>query len=223
LTAAPPHETERHALVRSIYVITHPEATHHVEKVVGGWHDSRLTPAGSRAAVSIAEALRAGIPDGAEVEVITSDLRRARRTADETAKAFGVQPIEDRRLRERSYGDAEGRPHEWLDQRFVPPPAIGDRMGHDVGVQGAETTRAFARRVYAAMNEVLRRPCEHQIIVTHGGALTFVVACWIGMPVESLGHVNFRASSGSITTLREDDYFHNRQVVSLGDNRHLKS
>jgi len=90
-------------------------------------------------------------------------------------------------------------------------------------VQGAETTRVFARRVYAAMDEILRHQYEHQIIVTHGGALTFVVACWIGMPIESLGYVNFRASAGSITTLREDDYFHNRQVVSLGDIRHLNS
>lgn len=47
-------------------------------------------------------------------------------------------------------------------------------MGHEVGVPGAETTRAFARRVYAAMEEILRRPCEHQIIVTLGGTLTFV-------------------------------------------------
>ncbi len=29
------------------------------------------------------------------------------------------------------------------------------------------------------------------------------------------------AASGSITVLHEDDYFHNRQVVSLGDTRHL--
>lgn len=194
--------------MRSVYVITHPEATHHVERVVGGWHDSQLTPTGIRAAVSIAEALRAGIPDDAEVEVITSDLRRARRTADETAKSFCVQPIEDRRLRERSYGEAEGRPQEWLDQRFVPPPAIVDRMGHDVGVQGAETTRAFARRVYAAMNEILCRPYQHQIIVTHGGALTFVVACWIGMPIESLGHVNF---SG---VLRQHHHIARRRLLS---------
>lgn len=108
-----------------------------------------------------------------------------------------------------------------MDQRFVPPPAIGDRLGHDVGVPGAETTGAVARRVYAAMDEILRRPCEHQVVVTHGGALTFVVAYWIGMPIESLSHVHFRVSSGSITTLREDDYFHSRQVVSLGDTRHL--
>jgi 2,3-bisphosphoglycerate-dependent phosphoglycerate mutase len=79
------------------------------------------------------------------------------------------------------------------------------------------------RRGYAAMGEVLRRPCEHQIIVTHGFALTFVVAAWIKMPFESLGSVSFRAPSGSITVLREDDFFHNRQVVSLGDTSHLGS
>ncbi|MGW0548722.1 histidine phosphatase family protein [Streptomyces altiplanensis] len=209
--------------MRSVYVITHPEATHHVEGVVGGWHDSRLTSAGRRAAVSVARALRARIPDGTEVELFSSDLRRARRTAEEVAELFGVKPVLDRRLREKSYGEAEGRPQEWLDRRFVPPPAVGERLEHDEGVAGAETKAVWAQRVYAAMEEILRRSCGHQIIVTHGGSLTFVVAAWIGMPVESVGHASFRAPSGSITTLREDDFFHNRQVVSLGDTRHLDS
>lgn len=209
--------------MRSIYVIAHPEATHHVEKVVGGWHDSQLTLEGRRAAVSIAKALRAEIPEDAEVELISSDLQRAQQTADAVTELFGVQPSLDRRLREKSYGVAEGKPQEWLDQRFVPPPAAGDRMGHHEGIQGAETRGACAQRVYAAMDVFLRRPCERQIIVTHGFALTFVVASWIRMPFESLGSVSFRAPSGSITVLREDDFFHNRQVVSLGDTRHLDS
>ena len=203
--------------MRCLYVLTHPEATHHVEKVVGGWYDARLTPAGIRTAAALAGVLRDRIPADADVEVISSDLQRTLRTAQEAAKPFGVPPITDRRLRERSYGAAEGRPKEWLDQRFVPPPAVGDRMGHDVGVSGAETTWAFASRVYAATDEILQRPCRHQIIVTHGGTLTFVVARWIGMPIESVGRVNFPVPSGSITTLREDDYFHNRQVVGLGE------
>ena len=80
---------------------------------------------------------------------------------------------------------------------------------------------AFAQRVYAVMDAILESSCEHQVIVTHGFAVTFVLASWIRMPIESLGYVNFRAASGSITLLREDDYFHNRQVVSLGDTRHL--
>ncbi len=31
--------------MRRIYVITHPEATHHVENRVGGWYDSDLSGA----------------------------------------------------------------------------------------------------------------------------------------------------------------------------------
>jgi probable phosphoglycerate mutase len=90
-------------------------------------------------------------------------------------------------------------------------------------VEGAETKAAWAQRIYAAMDEILERPCEHQIIVTHGGSLTFVVASWIKMPIESVGYASFRAPSGNITTLCKDDFFHNRQVVSLGDTRHLDS
>ncbi|MFE6497212.1 histidine phosphatase family protein [Streptomyces sp. NPDC057748] len=189
--------------MRTLYIVTHPEATHHVEGVVGGWHDSQLTPAGVRAAVSIAQALRAQIPDGAVVELFSSDLQRTLRTAEEVAELFGVKPVLDRRLREKSYGEAEGRPQEWLDRRFIPPPAVGERMDHDEGVQGAETKASWAQRIYEAMDEILRKPCEHQIIVTHGGSLTCIVASWIKMPIESAGYASFRAPSGSITTLRE--------------------
>ena len=31
--------------VKCLFVVTHPEATHHVEGLVGGWHDSTLDPA----------------------------------------------------------------------------------------------------------------------------------------------------------------------------------
>ena len=75
--------------------------------------------------------------------------------------------------------------------------------------------------MYAAVDDILERPCGHQIVVTHGGSLTYVVASWIGMPVEAVGYASFRAPAGSITTLHEDDFFHNRQVVRLGDTSHL--
>ena len=98
--------------MRTLYVVTHPEATHHVDGVVGGWHDSRLTPAGVRAAASIARALRARIPDGVEVELFSSDLQRTRQTAETVGALFDVKPTLDRRLREKSYGEAGGRPQE---------------------------------------------------------------------------------------------------------------
>ncbi|ONF65183.1 histidine phosphatase family protein [Amycolatopsis keratiniphila] len=199
--------------MRTVYVVTHPEATHHVDRLVGGWYDSELTPAGERAAAAVAESLRAKVPD--EVELYASDLRRTARTAELIGERLGVTPVLDRRLREKSYGEAGGKPQAWLDSRFVPPPAVGERLGHDEGIPGAETKGAMAARVYSAMESILGSPCEHQIVVTHGGALTFVIAAWIRMPLEAAGYVDFRGSPGSVTVLREDDYFHNRQVVTL--------
>ncbi|MFB7757649.1 histidine phosphatase family protein [Streptomyces sp. NPDC056121] len=99
-----------------------------VSGVVGSWHHSQLTPAGVLAAVSIAQALRARIPDGAAVDLLSSDLQRTSRTAGEVAEVFGVKPILDSRPREKSYGEAGGQPQEHLDRHFVPPPTVGERM-----------------------------------------------------------------------------------------------
>lgn len=59
------------------------------------------------------------------------------------------------------------------------------------------------------------------VLVTHGFALTFVVAAWARLPVDALGYLNLRSTPGGITVLREDDLFHNRQVVRRDDVAHL--
>jgi probable phosphoglycerate mutase len=207
--------------MRNVYVVVHPEATHHVERVVGGWHDSALTPDGLRAAAAIAASLRLRIPADAKAELFSSDLQRTRQTASVIGDLLGTEPVLDTRLREKSYGEAGGKPQEWLDARLIPPPATGDRMQHQEGIEGAETRGELARRIYAATEAILATGGEHQVIVTHGFAQVFVLSCWIGMPVESAGYVSFLAPSGSITQLREDDRFRSRQLVSLGDTRHL--
>lgn len=207
--------------MRTVYVIAHPEATHHLEDVVGGWHDSSLTEAGRTHAARIAAAIRQLVPEDASVELHSSDLKRCVEVADELAQVLDVPVITDPGLREKSYGAAEGRPQEWLDERFVPPPAVGNRMDHFEGVEGSETKREFAGRIYAAMDKALAGSAEHVVIVSHGFALTFLVMAWTGMPIDALGYVNLRSSAGGITVLREDDFFHNRQVVRLDSVAHL--
>ncbi len=207
--------------MRRLYVVTHPEAEHHVSGLVGGWFDSSLTTRGLREAEAIATRLRELVPAGAPVEVHSSDLTRTVQTARAIGARLGLTPVLHPGLREKSYGVAEGRPQAWLDARFVPPPVTGDRMGHSEGVEGAETRRQFGTRVYAALDDVLARPCPHQVVVTHGFALTFVIAAWIGLPLEAAGHVHFRSTAGGITVLEQDDVFANRSVVRLDDTAHL--
>lgn len=207
--------------MRHVYVVTHPEATHHTAGLVGGWHDSELTDLGRRQADAIAARLRELVPDGARAELFSSDLRRTAGTAEAVGGALGLEPVLLPDLREKSYGEAGGRPQSWLDERFVPPPATGERMDHDEGIPGAETKLELATRICRAVEEITARDCEHQVVVTHGGALTFVVAAWIRMPIAAAGYAAFRSTSGGITHLREDDYFHNRAVVTLNAVDHL--
>jgi 2,3-bisphosphoglycerate-dependent phosphoglycerate mutase len=62
-------------------------------------------------------------------------------------------------LREISYGDAEGKPQSWLDERFIHPPRSGNRLDHEYGIPGAETRRVFAARISRAMDRILASPC----------------------------------------------------------------
>ncbi|MFD5191807.1 histidine phosphatase family protein [Streptomyces sp. NPDC058357] len=94
------------------------------------------------------------------MELFSSDLQRTLRTAEEVAERFGVKPVLDRRLRAKSYGEAGGRPQEWLDRRYVPPSAVGERMDRDESVAGAETKAVCAQRIHAAMDEILQSPAH---------------------------------------------------------------
>jgi 2,3-bisphosphoglycerate-dependent phosphoglycerate mutase len=207
--------------MRRLYVVTHPEAAHHLSGEVGGWSDTELTERGLRQADAVAARIRELVPGDAVVELHSSDLTRTVQTAEAIGARLAVRPVLLPGLREKSYGVAEGRPQAWLDARFVPPPPTGSRMDHSEGIEGAETRREFAVRVYAAVDGILDGPGTHHVVVTHGFALTFVVCAWIGMPLEAAGHVNFRATSGGITVLEEDDFFANRSVVRLDETAHL--
>ena len=97
-------------------------------------------------------------------------------------------------------------------RRSRPSTATGSTA--DEGIEGAETRRDLGTRVYAALARVLAGEAEHHVVVTHGFALTYVVAGWIGMPLEATGprvvpgaqREPHRASSRSAP-------FHNRTVT----------
>lgn len=203
--------------MQRVYVVTHPESTHHVEGLVGGWYDSILTARGIAQAEKIGAFLRDAIPADTTPLLISSDLQRTAQTAASIGEALGVEPVLDADLREKSYGVAGGRPQAWLDERFIFPPARGERLDHDEGIEGGETKRQAIERAYAAVARWEAHDADTRIIVTHGGTANWVIAAWMGIPVEACAHAAFRLPSGSVTILEEDDVFHNRALVSLGN------
>ncbi|WDZ75169.1 histidine phosphatase family protein [Ensifer adhaerens] len=206
--------------MKDLFVVTHTESVHHLEGKVGGWYDTDLTARGRQDAEATAERLM-DLIGGGDVEIHSSDLRRASGTADAIARRFQRPVMETADLREISYGVAGGRPQAWLDAHYSPAPD-DNRLDHDCGIEGAETRRDVALRVFPCVDAIVERPCGTQIIVTHGFTLTLVIAAWMKIPIDATGFLSFPAKSGSITHLRRDDFFRNRAVVSLADVSHLR-
>lgn len=209
--------------MHELYLVTHPHAEHTAHHLVGGRYNSNLTAEGLRDAGLVAEELErrrrgAALP----VRITTSDLARCTETAQIIAKSLGAAVAEDPRLREISFGDAEGRPRDWLAEREVPAPD-DDRLDHRGPIPGAETRREVATRVGACVAELMADRDHDHVVVTHGFAQTFAITTWLQIPVETAGFVSFAPTPGSITHLLHDDYWRNRTVVSLADTSQLES
>jgi probable phosphoglycerate mutase len=202
--------------MQNIFVVTHAQSEHHVERRVGGWYDTDLTKFGVAQAEATASRLRQLISDP-NPALISSDLKRASETASIIGDELGVPVSLDAGLRENSYGEAEGRAQTWLDQRIVAAPDH-NRLDHIV-VKGAESKRTFVDRIYNSMANLPET--TNTIIVTHGYALTFVISYWIGLPLEHAEYVNFSASPAGITHLAQGGFFQNKVVHFISDTSHL--
>ncbi|MEV3963525.1 histidine phosphatase family protein [Nocardia sp. NPDC050193] len=206
--------------MQDVFVVSHPHAEHTQRKLVGGWHDSHLTTRGQRDAQLIAEALKRRHDTARPIRITTSDLARCAETARVLATTLQSGVTADPRLREISFGEAEGRPNDWLAQRQVPAPDH-DRLDHRGTIRGAETRREVATRVGACIRELMADTAHDHVVVTHGYALTFVITTWMQIPIDSVGFVSFATTPGAITHLRLDDYWRNRTLLSLADISHL--
>lgn len=208
-------------MARNLFLVTHAQSEHHVQKVVGGWHDTPLTDLGRRQAAALAERLVILVGD-APVEVWSSDLKRAAQTAVAIAGRLGVEVRIDADLREKSLGVAEGRPGAWLEGRVSSTREDSERLDHQDGIEGAESRRAVLARTGRVMRSILENPCETQIAVTHGFAVTFLIAAWFALPPEACGWIGFRPGPGGITHLQQDDHFFDRALLVFNDRTHLE-
>jgi 2,3-bisphosphoglycerate-dependent phosphoglycerate mutase len=141
----------------SILLARHGETDWNRELRVQGQADPPLNALGREQARDLAERL-------AEVEldaVYSSDLRRARETAEIIAGARGLGVLLDPDLREVDTGNWTGLTREEISDRF---PADERHDG--------ETREQLRARVVAGVQRIVRRhPGGRLLIVSHGGAL----------------------------------------------------
>lgn len=96
--------------------------------------------------------------------VYSSDLARARATAEAICRRTGHTLVTDRRLRERDMGPAEGLTAVEREVLW-PGVALSD-------IPGVESDAALGRRAEAILTEIARRhPGQRVIVVSHGALL----------------------------------------------------
>ena len=205
--------------MRNVYVVTHAQSLHHIERRVGGWYDTSLTDLGREQAEKTGRFLKSAI-DSTDVQLFSSDLKRAAETAEIIGKHLQKPVTLDSRLREMSYGEAEGKPQSWFRDRIKPQSTDGNRLDHRV-YKGAESRFEVADRVSAALTDILERSALATVIVSHGFASTFLFMAWMKIPADHMVYCNLPTRPGSITKLHEDDLFGNRSVSYLCSTAHL--
>ena len=167
-----------------ILLVRHAESAWNAAGRWQGWADPSLSVEGRRQAARAAQRL-ATSPD----IVVSSDLTRARQTAETLAGAADVRPPRiDRDLREYDVGEWTGLTRAEIERRW--PGAIERwEAGHLHEATGGEAAEAFVERVERALRRVGElAPDGTALVVSHGGVVLRVVQL-LGGPVGAVGHL----------------------------------
>lgn len=197
--------------MRNIYIVRHTESVHHVQGRLGGWYDTSLTEKGKMQATKIATSLYNQIKLQ-NIPLYSSDLKRCSEMADIFSKVFKSEVTLDSNLREINFGDGGGKPREWHDSNIIPPPADGNRLDH-CPFKNAESRREVGKRARNFINQLLKKPEENIIVITHGFFSTFLIMAWLKVPVKNMDYCNFRVNPGGVDLLNEDNFWRSRNVV----------
>lgn len=166
---------------RRLILWRHGRTAWNAERRFQGQTDVPLDDMGRRQAAHAAELLATLSPD----RIVSSDLARARETAEALGERVGLDVATHEGLRETFAGDWEGLTRQELEE------AYGDELarwsaGSDVRPGGGETRREVAARMVQVIDAVLTEsaPGETIVIATHGGAARAAIGALLELPPE---------------------------------------
>jgi probable phosphoglycerate mutase len=150
--------------------------------------------------------------------IVSSDLARARETAEVLGAALGMAPTLDPDLREVFLGAWQGLPSAEIARRF-PGEWSAWRSGQDIRRGGGETYAELGDRVSRAMDRAAAvHPGSTVIVVSHGAALKSFVARVLGL--GSLGMRAFRVQANTGVSVVERDE-EGQRILVWNDEAHL--
>ena len=186
--------------MKTIITIQHTQSVHHTNGMVGSWTDWQLSQLGVEQANRIGEKLKAELSQKKFV-MYSSDLLRAKQTADIVGRYLGLTPIFKTQLRERNLGKCCGKSVQWLRENLeMQEKTIDDRLFSD-----AESRRDEWNRLQPFFDEVMASDDENIIIVSHGDLLSVFNTMFLGLSVETLNTCEIFGLAGGVSFMFENN------------------
>ena len=144
------------------------------DSVRGGWSSAGLTEEGVREVEKLAE--RIGSETGMNVsEMFSSDLPRAKQTAEIISSRLGMRVEYLSEFRETDNGDLAGMKNSVAALKY--PDLYWNTLEWDQCYPNGESPHLFFNRISSAWNEFKKKARElngNVILVTHGGVINVI-------------------------------------------------
>ena len=162
-----------------VIVLRHARTASNATATWQGQTDIPLDDVGLAQTVKMAQMLAEG---PAPVRMVSSDLSRARQTAEPLAQAWGIELELDPRLREVDAGRWEGLARAAIAEQW-PEELARWQAGEDLQIGGGERISEAGARGKACIEEVVES-AEVSVVVGHGGSLRSSVQQLIGVGTD---------------------------------------
>ena len=205
----------------TLYIVRHGQSHANVNKIISGHFDSPLTELGEAQAQTLGEKLRDIHFDA----VFSSDLVRAKRTAElaQLERKLVVQTTT--LLRERSFGSYEGKSHalfdeenkELLEMRKLLSKEEREKVAF--GGTGESGTQLIGRLLLFLREVSVAYPGKTILIVTHGGMLQALLvhlgwSTYEGLPMRGIQNTSYiMCACDGVNFILEDTYGIEKQTV----------
>lgn len=165
-----------------VLAIRHGQTGHNATQRIQGQLDIDLDDTGRWQAARLGEALR----DAGLAAVHSSDLQRARHTADAIVRATGLPLQLHAGLRERGFGRLEGLSYAEIEARFPDDALRWRRREPGFGPGGGEPLDAFYARSVQAFAAIAAAHAGQTIaVVAHGGVLDCLYRAATGAELQA--------------------------------------
>lgn len=163
-------------------IVRHGETTWNAERRIQGHIDVALSAVGVRQAAAAARAIAVAAPSA----LYSSDLGRARQTAEAIGRRCALSVRLAPELRERRYGVFEGLTYGEAQARHPEAYAAFAARRPEVPLPGGESLEDFRARVVTRLAALAAaHPGETVVVVTHGGVLDLINRFVRGLPLST--------------------------------------